>query len=71
MDEARKVLSRLQRIEFLERSEAPAESLLEEVRLLLAEAEAWVAAEPGGTRRAEESLDRCRETLEAPLMTAA
>jgi hypothetical protein len=71
MDEARKVLSRLQRIELLERDEAPPETMLNEVRALLAEAEAWVAAEPGGTRRAEEALDRCRQALEAPLATAA
>ena len=71
MEEARNVLTRLGRIERLERADAPAETLLAEVRLLLSEAEAWVAAEPGGTRRAEEALDRCRRALEAPFATAA
>ena len=69
MDEARKVIERLRRIELLEREQAPARTMLEEVRGLLAEAEAWVRAEPGGTERATEALDRCREALEAPLVT--
>jgi hypothetical protein len=71
MDEARRVMSRLQRIESLERSEAPPGRLLEEVRALLAEAEAWVAAEPGGTTRAEAALERCRSALDETLATAA
>ena len=71
MEEARRVLSRLRRIELLEAESAPAETMLEEVRQLLTEAEAWVAAEPGGTRRAEEALDRCRGALETRFATAA
>jgi hypothetical protein len=71
MEEARNVMSRLRRIELLEREDAPAEALLNEVRLLLAEAEAWVAAEPGGMRRAEAALGRCKDALEAPFATAA
>ena len=65
------MLTRLRRIELLERDEAPAETLLNEVRLLLAETEAWTAAEPGGTRRAEEALERCRAALDTPLASAA
>ena len=71
MEEARIVLTRLGRIDRLERAGAPTETLLTEVRLLLSEAEAWVAAEPGGTRRAEEALERCRRALDAPFATAA
>jgi hypothetical protein len=71
VEEARRVLSRLRRIELLEREDAPAEAMLDEVRALLAEAEAWVTAEPGGTRRAEAALDRCRKALEPPFATAA
>jgi len=63
MDEARAVLARLERIEALERAGTPAGVLLEEVRRLLDEAEAWVRAEPAGTRRAEGALERCREAL--------
>jgi hypothetical protein len=65
MDEARAVVRRLRRIEALDRGRAPAGSLLAEVRELLAEAEAWVRAEPGGTELAEEALERCRGALAA------
>jgi hypothetical protein len=64
MDEARAVLARLDRIEALEREDAPVGVLLAEVRALLAEAEAWVRAEPAGTERAEDALERCRKTAE-------
>jgi hypothetical protein len=70
MDEARMVLKRLRRIELLERGEAPPQVVLEEVRALLEEAEAWVRAEPGGTERAAEALDQCREALESPFVTS-
>ena len=69
MDEARKVLERLRRIELLEREKAAAPVVLDEVRVLLEEAEAWVRAEPGGTERAAEALDRCRDSLESPFAT--
>jgi hypothetical protein len=39
--------------------------MLGEVRALLHEAEAWVRAEPGGTERAVEALERSREALAA------
>ncbi len=71
MEEARVVLERLERIQALERNAAPADTLLNEMRALLAEAEAWVAAEPDGTQRAEEALDRCRTALEASFVPAA
>ena len=48
MDEARTVIRRLERIEALQSAEAPAAELLGEVRQLLAEGEAWLAAERVG-----------------------
>ena len=75
MDEARRVIRRLERIEALQSARAPAEALLGEVRQLLHEGEAWLAAEHhgaggaagGGTAdlRAEAAaaLDGCRATL--------
>lgn len=59
------MLARLERIGTLERAGTPAPVLLEEVRALLAEAEDWVRAEPGGTARAAVALDRCAEALAA------
>jgi hypothetical protein len=67
MDEARRVLERLDRIEQLERTEAPAHELLAEVRALLVEAEAWVRSEHGNTEDAIDTLERCRATLDAPV----
>jgi hypothetical protein len=69
MDEARKVMNRLARIESLERDGCAADVLLGEVRALLHEAEAWVRAEPGGTARAAEALDRSRAALAAGART--
>lgn len=67
MDEARKVIERLERIEALQSSQAPAETLLGEVRQLLREGEAWLAAEQraGGAGGAEAAaaLAGCRATL--------
>ena len=81
MDEARKVIQRLDRIEALQSSQAPAEELLGEVRQLLSEGEAWLAAErdetggvEGNGRRGEAgratdgaaaALADCRETITA------
>lgn len=66
------MLERLERIEALEASGAPASVLLDEVRGLLAEAELWVRAEPAGTDLAETALERCREALhEAEIDTEA
>ena len=63
MDEARAVLARLERIEVLEAAGAPAGLLLDEVRGLLVDAEAWVRTEHEGTDLAETALERCREAL--------
>jgi hypothetical protein len=70
MDEARKVLRRLKRIEALEREHAPVRSLLAEVHALVEEAEEWVAAEEAGTGAVEDALERCRHALAAePVVT--
>jgi hypothetical protein len=62
------VLRRLRRIEALERERAPVRSILAEVHALLDEAEAWLAAEPGGSDLAGAALERCRDALAAPVV---
>jgi hypothetical protein len=71
MDEARRVLRRLRRIEALEREHAPVRSLLAEVHALLGEVEEWVAEEAEGTENAEAALERCREALPAVPVTTS
>lgn len=61
MEEAEAVLERLGRIEALERAGAPAPELIEELRHLVREAEAWSALE--GDARTELAVDRCRSAL--------
>jgi len=63
MEEARAVLARLERIEELDRDDVPASVLLDEVRALLTEAEAWVRVEPDGNDAAADAIDRCRLAL--------
>jgi hypothetical protein len=75
MDEARRVIRRLERIETLQGARAPAADLLAEVRQLLREGEAWLAVEhgegasgngeagPGQTAAAEAALQGCRATM--------
>ena len=61
MDEARRVLERLERIEKLRGGGAPAAVLLGEVRALLSDGERWLASErPEGLDDARAALDRCR-----------
>jgi hypothetical protein len=64
MDEARTVLDRLDRIEALDRDDAPTGELLDELRGLVRDAEAWLRAEaePHG---AVEALAGCRRALAA------
>jgi len=58
MDEAAKVLERLERIEALGQGRAPASRLLDELRALVAEAEAWARLE--GDERARDAVTRLR-----------
>jgi hypothetical protein len=62
MDEARQVLDRLDRIEALDREQAPPADLLDELQALVRDAEAWLRAEPE-PRGAVEALVRCRSAL--------
>jgi hypothetical protein len=63
MDEARQVLERLERIDRLRDGGGSRVVVLAEVRKLLEEGEAWLAAEGPGTGPAREALDACRERL--------
>jgi hypothetical protein len=65
VEEARRVIERLERIEELRRAEAPAPVLLAEVRSLLAEGERWLSVEHADGRTLE-ALDRCRASIEGP-----
>ena len=65
MDDARAVLARLDRIEALEREGAPPGALLEELRGLVQEAEAWARNEGG--ERAREAVEKCAAALGAPV----
>ena len=61
MDEARAVIERLDRIETLERDGAPAYALLEELRGLVRDAEAWARVE--GDARAAAAVANCESAL--------
>ena len=66
MDEARRVIDRLERIDRLRGDGAPAGLLLNEVRALLADGERWLATErPEGLDEARAALNRCRDELGA------
>jgi hypothetical protein len=65
MDEARAVLARLDRIEALEREGAPPGALLEELRGLVHDAEAWARTEGG--ERAKDAIERCASALSTPV----
>jgi Tfp pilus assembly protein PilN len=58
MDEAAKVLERLERIEALGQERAPTSQLLDELRALVGEAEAWARLE--GDERARDAVTRLR-----------
>ena len=68
MEEARRVLERLSRIEQLEQSQAPPDVLLAEVRALLGEAEAWARTDAAALDPAVDALERVRQALEAPFV---
>lgn len=67
MDEAEAVLERLARIEALDREGAPAKSLIDELRLLVREAEVWSKAEGGDA--GEDAVSELRSAL-APELAA-
>jgi hypothetical protein len=69
VEEARRVLDRLDRVEQLHLAGAPASALLDELRALLGEAEDWLAAEGAGTDVAARALERCREALQPQAVT--
>ena len=69
MEEARRVLDRLERIEALERDHAVPGVLLAELRALLAEAEAWARAERDVPETAAEAVARGRKMLEGTSRT--
>ncbi len=54
------MIERLERIEALQRGDAPAGALLAELRGLLRDGEAWLAAEAGSTAGAAAALEGCR-----------
>jgi hypothetical protein len=64
MEEARRVLARLERIESLDRVCARPGDLLAELRALLVEAEAWTRAERTVPEEAVDAVERCRALLE-------
>jgi hypothetical protein len=66
VDEARRVLERLERIDRLRSAGGSRTVLLAEVRKLLQEGEAWLAAEPNETERARHALESCRRRLDEP-----
>jgi len=61
MEEAQRVLARLDRIQELEQANAGPAELLAELRGLLVDAEAWVRVEGGDA--ADEAVIRLRESL--------
>jgi hypothetical protein len=74
MDEAERVLDRLERIRELNEGDAPAGVLLDELRELVAEAEEWARAEGDARAHAAaaalgERLSQAREVAPLALVT--
>jgi hypothetical protein len=65
VDEARAVIDRLERIDVLERDGAPPAALLEELRGLVRDAEAWARLERD--ERAAAAVERCDAALVQPV----
>ncbi len=68
MEEARKLIERLERIEALDRATADPAELLAEVRGLLHDAEAWVRVEGGAA--GEDAVARLRSALARDMIVA-
>jgi hypothetical protein len=64
VEEARRVLARLERIEALDRDAALPGALLAELRALLSDAEAWARTERKVPETALTAVERCRQMLE-------
>ncbi|TMJ97497.1 MAG: hypothetical protein E6G67_02715 [Actinobacteria bacterium] len=64
MDEARRVLERLERIDELRRTGAAPSTVLAEVRGLLEDGERWLAAEGGDVEASRRILERAADRLE-------
>jgi len=62
VDEAEKILARLERIDALDRGHGSRSSLLDELRALVCEAEAWARAEGDG--RAGAAVPKLRRGAE-------
>ena len=69
MDEARRVLERLDRIEALDRATAAPGELLEQLRALVREAEAWAKVE-GGDADADAAVRRLRGAVARDMIEA-
>ena len=63
VEKERAIVARLARIDGLREEDAPADALLDEVRLLLAEAEDWVREDERVPPRAADAVERAREAL--------
>ncbi|MBM3679212.1 MAG: hypothetical protein FJW96_15270 [Actinobacteria bacterium] len=64
MEEAARIIERLERIDAMRREAAGPRELLGELRCLLRDAEAWAAVEGG--EGASQAVDRLRDALERP-----
>ena len=69
MEEARKVLERLERIQALDQERAHPRAVLAELRVLVSEAEAWVRAEHGD-EAATAAVQHCKHALEGTMSIA-
>lgn len=69
MEEARRILARLERIEALDREHALPGVLLGELRTLLSEVEAWARTEHDVPGTTVEAVERCRQLLQGTSRT--
>jgi hypothetical protein len=69
MEEARRVLARLERIDTLDRDAALPDTLLRELRLLVGEADAWARSERYLPDSALRAVARCHRALEGKSRT--
>ena len=65
MEQERAILERLERIDSLQRADAPARVVLAEIRCLLSDAEQWVREDPSAPGRAATALERSEAAIAA------